>query len=113
MPIWVRTPHCLLRRLIWRRRVDAARAWQEAARRQRAEHDAAVARLRRLAEIDPSGRPEDDAARAWAIYDEGLRYAHEWQADARQEAAKHDPALARILARPPQRLNPGRWRDLR
>ncbi|PWK47657.1 hypothetical protein [Actinoplanes xinjiangensis] len=35
----------IMRRVMWRRRLRAARAWQEAARRQAAEHNAAVRRI--------------------------------------------------------------------
>ena len=40
-------PHSIpaLRRLLWQRRVDAARVWQEATRRDAAEHSAAVRRI--------------------------------------------------------------------
>jgi hypothetical protein len=34
-----------LRRLLWQRRVDAARVWQEATRRDAAEHSEAVRRI--------------------------------------------------------------------
>jgi hypothetical protein len=35
----------IMRRVMWRRRLRAARAWQEAAGRQAAEHNAAVRRI--------------------------------------------------------------------
>ena len=40
-------PHSIpaLRRLLWQRRVDAARIWQEATRQDAAEHDEAVRRI--------------------------------------------------------------------
>lgn len=38
-------PERLLRRLLWRRRVAAARAWRDAERRQAAEQSAAVRRI--------------------------------------------------------------------
>jgi hypothetical protein len=48
-------PIALLRRWAWRRRVEAARVWQDAARREAAEHSAAI---RRIAELQcPEFRP--------------------------------------------------------
>jgi hypothetical protein len=108
MPFWTPTPDRLLRRLLWRRRFAAARVWEEAARQQRAEHEAAVAamaRLSRLAGIDPAGHSDEDRARAWAIYDDGLRAAAEWQEEARRDVARHDPAVRRILDAAPRYLD--------
>jgi hypothetical protein len=51
-----------LRRLLWQRRVDAARVWQEATRADAAEHDEAVRRiLDQAPQIpDPVRAPQTD-----------------------------------------------------
>jgi hypothetical protein len=41
-----------MRKLMWRRRLRAARAWQEAERQQAVEHSAAVRRI--LGQVEPA-----------------------------------------------------------
>lgn len=60
--------HTALRRLLWQRRIDAARVWQEATRREAAEHDQAVRRiLEQAPQIpDPARRGADARAQTVA-----------------------------------------------
>ena len=53
----MKLPPNLKRRLLWRRRVQAGRAWQDAERRAAAQRSEAIRRILDLA-VESKGRPE-------------------------------------------------------